>query len=387
LPGNPDLKEEEFVVSATHIHTGPNLWKDVYLSLTGDRSEAEEAFLACECSKMVAEAIVRAVSQAMEQLSESRIEVALARIQTGVCRRVVYKDGSAKMYGNPFRSDFLRMEGRDGGPSQFLYVYDANDRLAGIVANVPCTAQCDENAMYMSADYWGVVRSRVAEDLGKDVKVLALCRCAGDLSPHPIGDQTPMERKAGCYWGRQSALDLGNRLADAILCSREHILAVYSKDVYHAQGMREIDFPIWQVTEEEYKWALDWLDNKDNFDEQGKGKDLFDNGNAHNRKERYESGAKAQASRIYATVVGDVVLLSNPFEVYMEYADRIRMALPQQMVFDVQLSYDSMGYLPTVEAIRGGHYSANIFNCMCAPDGGEVLVEESVKLVRELTQA
>jgi hypothetical protein len=69
---------------------------------------------------------------------------------------------------------------------------------------------------------------------------------------------------------------------------------------------------------------------------------------------------------------------------YIEYADRIRMALPQCVVFDVQLAYDCLGYLATPVAVQGGHYSANIFNGICSPEGGEFLIDRAVALIKSL---
>ncbi len=383
----PDLREEEFVISATHIHTGPTLWADTYLSLTGDRSEPEEALPSAECNRQFALKVAEAVKAAFDNRKESRVELAVARVQTGVSRRVCYEDGSAQMYGDAYREDFLRMENRDGGPTQILYVYQ-NNELSGIVANVPCPAQCDEQAYYITGDYWGVVREKLGAEFGRNIPVLPLCRSAGDLSPHHIIDRTPMERDRGLYYDHENAEFIGEIVFDAIIHHQKKILAVYEGDVHHAQGMRKIDFPVWQVTEEEYNWAIDYLAAsagvKGTVSTYDHKQSLFDNANAHTRKQRYENGDKVYLSRVYATVLGDVVLLSNPFELYIEYADRMRMALRDNVVFDAQLSYDCLGYLATPRAVKAGHYSANIFNGVCAPDGGELLVQESVDLVKGL---
>ena len=103
------------------------------------------------------------------------------------------------MYGDVHREDFCGMEGRDGGPMQFLYVYNAvRCDLTGVVANIPCPAQCDEHASYVTADYFGVVRSRLQEALGEAVCLLPLVRAAGDLSPHDMVDRMPgIERCEG----------------------------------------------------------------------------------------------------------------------------------------------------------------------------------------------
>ncbi len=380
----PDLKEEELVVSATHIHTGPSLYANSFLALTGKRGEPPEALSASECEAQFADRAAEAVREALENAREARIDYAIARIQTGVCRRTLYKDGTAMMYGDPYRPDFLKMECRDGGPSQFLYVSDTEGRLMGIVANVPCTAQCDEHALYMTADYWGVVRERIEAELGADVRVLPLCRCAGSTSPHQLVDRIPIERNAGLYSGRACAEWMGEWIAENILSHRRRVCVRYEGSVPHRQGMKTVDFPIWPVTEEEYRAALAYLADGNNYGVGGKPKNAFAHSNAFTRKERFESGQKIYPANIYATVLGGMVFITNPFELYIEYADRIRMALGDSIVIDVELTHDGMGYLATQNAVDAGHYSANIFNGVCAPDGGELLVSESIALAERL---
>ena len=380
----PDLREEELVVSATHIHTGPSLYANSFLALTGRRGEPEEALSAAECEAQFADRAAEAVREALENLREARIDYAIARIQTGVCRRTLFQDGTAQMYGDPYRPDFFKMECRDGGPSQFLYVSDADGRLMGVVANVPCTAQCDEHALYMTADYWGVVRERLERELGDQVRVLPLCRCAGSTSPHQLVDRIPVERDAGLYSGRACAEWMGEWVAENILSHRRRVCVRYEGDALHRQGMKTVDFPIWPVTEEEYRAAVAYLADKGNYTGDGKPLNAYAHSNAFTRKERFESGRKIYPANIYATVLGGLLFITNPFELYVEYADRIRMALRDSIVIDVELTHDGMGYLATPNAVAAGHYSANIFNGVCAPDGGEVLVRESVALARSL---
>ena len=382
----PDLKEEEFVLSATHIHTGPSYWADTYCALTGDRTEPEGAQSAAECAKHFAAGIRAAVADALAHLTEARADLAISRMQTGVNRRVVYQDGHAQMYGDPTKPDFLKMEGRDGGPIQLLYVYDQGGRLMGIVVNAPCTAQCDEGACYVTADFWGVVREKLAGALGEDVRILPLCRSAGDLSPHQIVDAHHAWRVERRYHGRQAAIDLGNRVAETVLAHRDRVIASYQGDVPHAQGMRVVDFPVWQPTQKEYDDAIQYLGDPANFGEDGRPLSAFAKSAAVACKERHERGDRFYPCAIYGMRLGDLVFLSNPFELYIEYADRIRMALKDSVVFDVELTHGCMGYLPTATAVRGGGYSALIFNSVCGPEGGETLVKESIELAKELIQ-
>jgi Na+-translocating ferredoxin:NAD+ oxidoreductase RNF subunit RnfB len=48
----------------------------------------------------------------------------------------------------------------------------------------------------------------------------------------------------------------------------------------------------------------------------------------------------------------------------------------------VQLSCQHCGYLPTAEAVAGGGYSADKY--VVGPEGGQVLVEETVRRIEAL---
>ena len=100
--------------------------------------------------------------------------------------------------------------------------------------------------------------------------------------------------------------------------------------------------------------------------------------------ERFKRGDTIYPSRITCMILGDVVFLTSPFELYTEYADRMRGLLYDNVIFDVELTNDEMGYMPSQDALKHGHYTANIFNCVSGVDGGDLLIEESVALAKEL---
>lgn len=386
----PDLKEEEFIISATHIHTGPSF--ESYNSLTATDIEPKDIIQSSKWRSRLANAVRKATLQAKSTLEESYMEIAAARIQTGVCRRVEYSDGRSIIYGKTSETNFLKMEGRDGGPTLLIYVYSSKGVLKAVVADVPCTAQCDEMANYVSADYWGVVRNIVKKDLGEAVTVFPLCRSAGDLSPHHIADRFPQKPVEGITGGRRKAMEIGERIAHEIVYCKEKTVKKYEGNVPHAQTMKEIVLPAHNITKEEYEWAKDFL-KKYKTDESYigdmskycTGNRRFNYLNSHYKIRKYEQGEREIKTRIYATLIGDMVFITNPFELFIEYADRIRMALNKNIVFDIQLTYDRLGYLPTKRAAKGGSYSAFTFNCACPVSVGEIIVKESIELVQSLT--
>jgi hypothetical protein len=84
--------------------------------------------------------------------------------------------------------------------------------------------------------------------------------------------------------------------------------------------------------------------------------------------------------------LGDVVFATNPFELFMDYGARIRARSKALQTFLVQLA-DGSGdgfYLPTQRALDGGHYSALIKSNWVGPEGGQMLVEETLVSIGEL---
>ena len=84
--------------------------------------------------------------------------------------------------------------------------------------------------------------------------------------------------------------------------------------------------------------------------------------------------------------LGDVAVMTNPFELYTDYGVRIKARSPAVQTLVVQLTSGCAAYLPTRRAVQGGGYSARIVDGVVGPDGGDVLVDETVKTLNEMWQ-
>lgn len=93
-------------------------------------------------------------------------------------------------------------------------------------------------------------------------------------------------------------------------------------------------------------------------------------------------GDSVNPAEIHVLRLGDVALASNPFELFIDYGIRIKARSKAVLTFLVQLAGQDCGYLPTARAAQGGGYSAE--NYLVGPDGGQVLVDETVKQVNLL---
>ncbi len=103
--------------------------------------------------------------------------------------------------------------------------------------------------------------------------------------------------------------------------------------------------------------------------------------------QRYEQLQKDPGAtypvEIHVVRLGDLVVCSNPFELYCEYGIRIKARSPATQTFIVQMSGFG-SYLPTERAQAAGHYSAIPQSNIIGPEGGQMLVDKTVEIINEL---
>ena len=103
---------------------------------------------------------------------------------------------------------------------------------------------------------------------------------------------------------------------------------------------------------------------------------------------RYELQKTQKILPIELQVVrlGDVVFAANPFELFLDYGLRIKARSKALQTFVIQLSGNGAGseysgYLPTARAMAGASYGAQVTSNMVGPQGGQMLVEETLKSI------
>jgi len=81
--------------------------------------------------------------------------------------------------------------------------------------------------------------------------------------------------------------------------------------------------------------------------------------------------------------LGDVAIATNDFELFTDYGVQIKARSPAVQSFIIQLSGPGT-YIPTERAVRGGSYSAVIQSNRVGPEGGQVLVNQTVETIKLL---
>jgi len=101
---------------------------------------------------------------------------------------------------------------------------------------------------------------------------------------------------------------------------------------------------------------------------------------------RYESQTKEpeQAVDVQVVRLGDLAFATNPFELYLEFGQRIKARSAAAQTLVIQLANGCHGYLPSAQGEALGGYGGMIINGTVGADGGRLLVDETVAAIKHL---
>lgn len=323
---------------------------------------------------------------------------AFGRAVVGQCRRAVYSDGSAQMWGDTNSAVFTELEGGNDSGIELLYVFGENGKVTGIVANLACPAQCVQHRLFISPDFWGEVKARLRSYFGSDIFLLPQCSAAGDQCPvdlvrwvEPESDvndpnlrrSNPPKRKAD-----PSMFDLagmrkaGKRVANEIIEVYEDGLGEAKDDVVFEHHVHMMQLPIRRATLADVANARrtikEYLQEKEgdvDFNDAAKLQVYF----GILRRFEMQEVMDILDTEVHVIRMGSIVFASNPFELFLDYGNQIKARSRAEQTFLIQLANGSEGYLPTAKAEKGGHYSAFIASGTVGHAGGEQLVRETLK--------
>ena len=105
--------------------------------------------------------------------------------------------------------------------------------------------------------------------------------------------------------------------------------------------------------------------------------------------ERYQIQEKNPniLTEIHTVKIGNIAFATNGFELFMDYMHRIQARSPFEQTFVVQLvtnPHGSESYLATERSEKNKGYSASPYCNQVSPEGGQQLVEETLKMLENL---
>ena len=422
-----ELDPMKIMIAATHTHTSHTLaplnvapgkspiasTKDILAEFMPPEKEYKALVTADdtvitpkEATDFVATQIVKACLKAWAARKSAKIANEFGRVAVGMCRRVHYDDGTSQMWGDTNSANFVSLEGGNDSGVELLYVFDEAEKLTGVVANIACPSQILEQRSFISADYWGRAKANIRAKLGDDIFLLGLGGAGGDQCPRdlvrwvepetPIDDPhvirpLPLKHKADPSMFDISGCNrVGKRVANEILSVYEDMdRADITDDVKFEHRVISLDLPLRKATMAEYNNAIREIEY---FVQKNADKPVFDY--ADNAKmyvnagliKRFREQQYTETFNIeyHAIRLGNIAIITNPFELFLDFGNRIKARSYAQQTFIVQLCCGAGGYLPTEKAEKAGHYSAYITSGNVGHEGGDLYVRESLKEIAEM---
>ena len=413
LPEDCGFPKDKLILSAIHTHTsmgyagrGDSFSSPMqalndlipegikYVPLVHD--DSEDILRGEEAKQFLVERIARAATEAWATRAEGAYACGFGRAAVGLCRRVCYDDGSAKMWGNANHANFTELESGNDSGIELMFTYDADKKLTGVIANVACPAQVLEHQSFISSDYMGKVKRMIRERYGDHVNLLGLISPAGDMCPRdlirwvdsPVCKNDPnihrdkvVERRADpSMFDIKGCEKAARRIANEIFWALDDVTEYTTETVFKHKNLA-VDIPLRRVTIEEYNNALNAVMS---FVEKCHGDINYED----NARMQIHSGVIAryklqQTMDLYPIEVhilrlGDVAFATNPYELFLNYGNKIRARSLAKQTFLVQLCCGTYGYLPTEKAEKGSHYSAFVGSGTTGHEGGETLVRKTL---------
>ncbi len=421
------LDPMKVVVSATHPHTAPGYTgrginrttfggSSSFRSLIESELPAGKKYVESadvsgndnimnddELLEEISSKIAKAVLDAWKNRSDGSFSNAFGRAAVGMCRRVCYNDGSAQMWGDTNRAVFTHLEAGNDSGIELLYVFDNNEKLTGVVANLACPAQCVQHRLFVSPDFWGEVKVLIRQHFGEDVFLLPQCSAAGDQCPvdlvrwvEPESDvndpnlkrNNPPKRKADpSMFDIAGMKKVGKRIANEIIDAYEEAQAETQAEAPFEHQVHMFQLPLRRATLAEEiaarKAIREYLENKPG--------DVDFNDAAHLqvhlgilRRMELQEKLETVEAEVHIIRLGQIAFATNPFELFLDFGNQIKARSLAEQTFLVQLACHSEGYLPTEQAEKGGHYSAFLSSGTVGHVGGEQLVRETLQNINKM---
>lgn len=387
----PEVDSLNVVLNGTHTHCSAPL---------GDFGIKLDAMQEDEYCAFAIPRIAAAAEQAWKNRQPGGISFGLAHAVAGHNRLTAYFSGNSQLYGKTDDSNFSHVEGYEDHSVNLLYTWNKENELTGIMINLAMPSQVSTESKF-SADFWHDTRVELRRRLGNDLFVLPQCSAAGDQSPFVLVDkkaESRMEKLTGRNRRQQIAWRIADATTGILPCMKQNIewqppLAHQGKTLQLSRriiGEKDLaralaEAKLWQERYETFYREIQAIP-------ENKRRPNWYNNTAYwamcrcrRVAERFELQKTAPyfPAEVHVLRIGDMVIVTNPFELYLDFGVQIKARSPAAQTFVVQLA-GAGTYVPTVRSVAGGAYGAVPGSTQVGPEGGRELVEQTLAMIAEL---
>ncbi len=409
---NAGIDVSKIFLNAIHTHSAPslNIAMNYKRSVGGSmwqQGEFAKTISPAEYAELVLPIMTDAIIEAWQNRKEGGIARAFDYARIGHCRRAAYTDGTAEMYGDTTRPDFVAMEAGEDSGVDMLFTLDKEGKKTGIILNVACPSQVMESTYVVSSDFAGATRELLKEDFGPDFHTLYWISPAGCQSPRDLVRHYATEPD---FWHADGVAVLAKRLRDAVMRA-EVEPAEYTP--FFKSTVVPVTLPRRRASYTDYRAAKAELARLEAIKPEAEAFEDFCAETHANEKidgpGPYDSklhhfvlikNAKAVITRyeeqdaqvdlhfdMNVIRLGDIAIANNPFELYLHYGQIMKARSHARQTFLIQLSGGAdlhAGYLPSPEGEKLGGYGGLIINGQVGSAGGYKLADITVDNINAL---
>lgn len=374
----PDTLLDKIIISATHTHTGPVTQKGNY-EIPDSGVMHPDAYL-----DFLAHQLGDVIVKSWEKRERASVAWGLGEAVVAHNRRAVYANGTSVMYGKTNSADFRGIEGAEDHGVELLYFWNQAGKLIATSINVACPSQEVEGRSTVNADFWHPVREALKKSHGDQLSIMTWAGAAGDQSPHLMYRKSAEERMR-----KLRGIDSLHEIARRIVSTWEDVYRIVQQDrhedITFEHQVKTIQLPLRKITALEAGIARKNIEALAGSKAANAAVTRAWNQRAVDRYEQQQSGVFPMFPvNLHVVRLGDVAIVTNPFELFTDYGVQIKSRSPALQTFVIQLAQGAGGYLATERAVAGGGYSAVPQSGAVGPDGGQVLVEETIQVINSL---
>lgn len=406
----PSLSPEKIFIHAIHTHSAPSIatklfrWDEVEDEVTKDESNILSSQ---EYVRFVVPIISKCFVDAWRGRKPGGIIRGFGNARIGHCRRAVYSNGLAEMYGDTTRPDFIGMEAGEDSGVEMLFTCDESGKRTGMLLNVACPSQNMESTYQVSSDFAGATRELLKKEYGEDFHTIYQISPAGCQSPRDLVRHYTTEPD---FWHAYGVVVLANRLLEAVKNAKvwpaEFTPVLKHTPLHVSLPRRRASYEDYVKAKAEIKRLEEIMPSQQAFEafcaethanEKIDGPGPYDSKLHHfvlieNQRavvKRYEDQDAEPNLEFDINVIrlGSIAIANNPFELYLYYGQNIKARSKAEQTFLIQLCRGASkpaGYLPSPDAEKFGGYGGLIINGQCGHDGGFKLADLTVEEINRL---
>jgi hypothetical protein len=394
------IPADQIVLSATHTHTAPDYaaafaaWMNAGQPASKDLAEEPATFRIRWIAELV-ERTVACVVEAHGRTAAAELLTGWTEQQMPVAfnRRFLQRDGSVRTWVGLKHAGTLRAAGPEDPLIPMLLVKPVSGPSSPTVLSNFALHLDTVGGNRWSPDYPGDIDRILKASLGDGTVSLFGTGCCGDINHvNPAGGD------------RNTAKIIGESLGKTIVSGLSHLTT--PEDLQLQVASRVVRLPLRRAGAEQVAEATEILQQVADgktvaFDDHVRARrvmmcDQLQNsprlaGADHPHSPQLTSSLAGCGStlpvRIHAISIGrDLAIVCLPGEVFVELGLTIRRASPFRTTMLIELSNCvETYYVPTQAAFAGGGYEPN--NSTLQPGAGELLVEESLRLLQQLASS